>query len=76
MKRFLIAAVLGLALASPALAQEGGQAVQPPAEAADPAGSGKHRLLIQAVEETWIKIIIDDKSPEQYTLNLLLQFLF
>ncbi|MEY4783425.1 MAG: hypothetical protein RIR41_1360 [Pseudomonadota bacterium] len=37
MKRFLIAAVLGLALASPALAQEGGQAVQPPAEAAAPA---------------------------------------
>ena len=37
MKRFLLAAVLGLALASPALAQEGGQAVQPPAEAAAPA---------------------------------------
>jgi peptidyl-prolyl cis-trans isomerase A (cyclophilin A)/peptidyl-prolyl cis-trans isomerase B (cyclophilin B) len=36
-KRFLIAAVLGLALASPTLAQEGGQAVQPPGEAAAPA---------------------------------------
>jgi hypothetical protein len=28
----------------------------------------KHRLLIQAVHETWIKIIIDDKPPEEYTL--------
>jgi len=36
-KRFLIAAVLGLALASPTLAQEGGQAAQPPAEATAPA---------------------------------------
>lgn len=37
MKRFLIAAVLGLALASPTLAQEGGPAAQPPAEATAPA---------------------------------------
>lgn len=28
----------------------------------------KHRLLIQAVHETWIKIIIDDKPAEKYTL--------
>jgi cytoskeletal protein RodZ len=40
---------------------------------APPAGDNsavqiKHRLLIQAVDETWIKIIIDDKSPEKYTL--------
>jgi len=42
--------------------------VKPPAGAADSAGPGKHRLLIQAVEETWIKIIIDDKSPEEYAL--------
>ncbi len=37
MKRFLTAAVLGLALASPTLAQEGGQAAQRPAEATAPA---------------------------------------
>jgi cyclophilin family peptidyl-prolyl cis-trans isomerase len=37
MKRFLVAAVLALAFASPAMAQEGGQAGQPPAEATAPA---------------------------------------
>lgn len=36
MKRFLIAAVMGLALAWPAMAQEGGQAAQLPAEATAP----------------------------------------
>ncbi|MBW1899651.1 MAG: DUF4115 domain-containing protein [Deltaproteobacteria bacterium] len=41
--------------------------VEPPA-GADSAAPSKHRLLIQAVEETWIKIIIDGKSPEEYTL--------
>jgi cytoskeleton protein RodZ len=28
----------------------------------------KHKLLIQAVDETWIKLIIDGKSPDEYTL--------
>jgi len=41
--------------------------VKPPA-GADSAAPVKYRLLIQAVDETWIKIIIDDKSPEEYTL--------
>ncbi len=41
--------------------------VEPTAEV-DSALPVKHRLLIEAVDETWIKIIVDDKSPEEYML--------
>lgn len=39
-----------------------------PTEGLEQPAQPKYRLLIQAVDETWIKIIIDDKSPEEYTL--------
>ncbi|MFO7560688.1 MAG: DUF4115 domain-containing protein [Desulfobacterales bacterium] len=41
--------------------------VEPTAEV-DSAVPVKHRLLIEAVDETWVKIIVDNRSPEEYTL--------
>jgi len=39
----------------------------PPIEKEQP--SKKHRLLIQATDDSWIKLIIDGKMPEEYTLS-------
>lgn len=42
--------------------------VEPTTPEVDSGVPVKHRLLIEAVDETWIKIIVDNRSPEEYTL--------
>jgi cytoskeleton protein RodZ len=39
----------------------------PPIEEARP--PKKHKLFIQAVDDSWIKLIIDGKMPDEYTLS-------
>lgn len=39
----------------------------PPVEEARPAK--KHKLFIQAIDDSWIKLIIDGKMPDEYTLS-------
>ncbi len=36
--------------------------------AAAPAGANKYRLTIDTIEETWLKIIVDDQQSKQYRL--------
>ena len=34
-----------------------------------PAKANKYRLTIDTIEETWLKIIVDDQQSKQYRLN-------
>jgi cyclophilin family peptidyl-prolyl cis-trans isomerase len=66
MKRFLVAAVLALALASPAMAQEGGQIAQPPAEATAPAEAP---AVVEAPAEPAAPIITGPEVTLQTSLG-------